>query len=322
CSGNDQDHGKEYLDHLSVDNLDKKESKELLIDELQSVNSNGENKAQLFRDLTVNENGSTECLSIVNLNYECVDIDNSSSSSSTNCDINNKRQSSKPNTCNKFSPTSDKSVSSNKVTTPAKDSASNIDKDKLREESAKIRESLFSVNTCSAKSLSGYKIPKKLKTDTETTDGGSLQNKRGSSTVSPLSEVCQQTQVGTYSVNGYHTDRNQRWQGNRNGSGKNHNREQKLILKLRKDPGYSNAGRWHSNTNVANRTDAFNANGSPAAAEGSHCEGETTLPAESHSRPEREFENRTNLNNSGKYLPRLKKFSQKGQNGDYWVSYA
>lgn len=334
---------EESSDHFSVNNIDLNDQKQT-IDDSQS-NSCDENKTQTLQNTALNENESVECIPVVNTNREqsnlnsvCIDVDNNSSSSSTNCDINNKRQSSKPNTYSKLSPTADKSASSTSISgrllNVTKDLVTGIAKDKLREESAKIRESLFSSNNCSVKSLSGYKIPKKLKTDMELTDRSLLQNKRGSSIVSPLSEVCQQTQVGTYSLNGYHTDRNQRWQGTRNTNNKNHSREQKLVLKLRKDPSYPNVGRWHSNTNAGNRTD-FNSDTSPNIIDSSHCDKDI-LPTESHSRSEREFDNRTSHNNNNsnnnnnnnnnntniKYLPRLKKFSQKGQNGDYWVSYA
>ncbi|XP_076351872.1 PHD finger protein rhinoceros-like isoform X2 [Tachypleus tridentatus] len=134
------------------------------------------------------------------------------------------------------------------------------EKEKLREESAKICESIFSNSATSRGSLSGYRIPKKTKSGS-----GVLENTRSNSPLSPLSEVSTTGKESFLANVGFRQIRTSlNWDGNQevNGHSKLLNGEMKgqskrLVIKLRKDPNYPDSHRWKRDSTYNERPDAF-----------------------------------------------------------------
>ncbi|XP_013774873.1 LOW QUALITY PROTEIN: protein Jade-1-like [Limulus polyphemus] len=134
------------------------------------------------------------------------------------------------------------------------------DKDRLREESAKICESIFATTATSRGSLSGYRIPKKVKSENNI-----LENTRGNSPVSPLSEVSS-PKKDTFSTGDnyqkFRTSRN--WSNSRDLishstllNGENQGQSKRLVIKLRKDPNFPDSPRWKRDPTFGEGTDAF-----------------------------------------------------------------
>ncbi|XP_013787364.1 protein Jade-3-like isoform X2 [Limulus polyphemus] len=134
------------------------------------------------------------------------------------------------------------------------------EKEKLREESAKICESIFSNSATSRGSLSGYRIPKKTKSGSSI-----LENTRSNSPLSPLSEVSTTGKESFLANVGFRQIRTSlNWDSNQevnshskllNGEMKGQSR--RLVIKLRKDPNYPDSHRWKRDSAYNERTDAF-----------------------------------------------------------------
>ncbi|XP_076360069.1 uncharacterized protein LOC143252199 isoform X2 [Tachypleus tridentatus] len=134
------------------------------------------------------------------------------------------------------------------------------DKDKLREESAKICESIFATTATSRGSLSGYRIPKKVKSENNI-----LENTRGNSPVSPLSEVSSPKKDTFSTGDSYQKFRSSRnWSNNKDLishstllNGGNQGQSKRLVIKLRKDPNFPDSPRWKRDPSFGEGTDAF-----------------------------------------------------------------